>query len=644
MPRLQFDFPPTVQTGPTVYTDPVGVVRADTLDTVTAALETVREAVRDGLHAAGFLAYEAAPAFDPAMQVRGQGDLPLLWFGLFRGATGSASAGRHGGRDREADESPTPLVADWELEMSRAAHAAAVRRIHDAIAEGRTYQVNLTTRLRGRFEGEPEALYQRLRRAQGPGYHALLDLGAHAIVSASPELFFRTRGRTITTRPMKGTRPRGRWPEEDRRLADELAASPKDRAENLMIVDLLRNDLGRICVPGGVHVPALWEVERYRTVWQMTSSVTGRLRDDVGLVELFRALFPCGSVTGAPKISTMEVIAGLERSPRDVYCGAIGWIRPGGDCMFSVPIRTAWIDREAGRVTYGTGGGVVWDSTPQAEYDELVAKAAVARSSWPRFRLLETLALHHGRAVRLDRHLQRMAASAERFDMPFPGATIRQAVDRAARTHPDGRARLRITLGPDGDVVVESGPLGPVGAGVPAGAAPAGAGCGPARGSATDATSVARRRAVEPEPRVVALGASPVDSGNLFLYHKTTHRAIYDRQLAAAPDAFDVLLWNERAEVTEFCRGNVVVELDGRLLTPPRDAGLLVGCLRGELIEAGRITEATVTLDDLDRAARLWFINSARGWIPVRLRPPARAGTDLPGTSDDERLAGDGGS
>lgn len=611
MPRLQFDFPPTVQPDPAVYTDPVRVVRAYTRGAVVPALNMVRAAVSEGLHAAGFLAYEAAPALDPAMRVRGRGDLPLLWFGLFRGPGEGHAAGGRGRAVRQTDEAGDPAILDWELETSREAHAAAVRRIHHAIAEGRTYQVNLTTRLRGRFRGAPETLYHRLRRTQGPGYHALLDLGRHVIVSASPELFFRTRGRAITTRPMKGTRPRGRWPEEDRSLADELAASPKDRAENLMIVDLLRNDLGRVCVPGGVRVAALWEVERYRTVWQMTSSVTGRLREDVGLVDLFRALFPCGSVTGAPKISTMEVIADLELSPRGVYCGAIGWIRPGGDCAFSVPIRTGWIDREAGRITYGTGGGVVWDSTPEAEYEELVAKTVVVRSPWPRFRLIETLAVHRGRPIRLDRHLGRMAASAARFDMPFPGPAIREAVDRAVRSCELDPVRLRVTLGADGDVAVETGPLG--GAGAPEPPITTGAG---SEGST--------------EPRRVALASSPVDSGDLFLYHKTTHRAAYDHHLTRAPDAFDVLLWNERTEVTEFCRGNVVVEIDGRLLTPSIDAGLLAGCLRAELLEAGRITEATITLDDVDRASRLWFINSARGWIPVRIGPAEPPGGNAP--------------
>lgn len=637
MHRLRFDFPPGLQGGPAVYTDPVRVVHAHALDEVVPALRTVQEAAREGLHAAGYIAYEAAPAFDRAMTARAGGALPLVLFGLFEepevygvGATpvedpdaplraARSDPGEEGSRPKgpgEADVHPL----DWDLEMTREAHAAAIARIREAIAEGRTYQVNLTTRLRATgFQGDPERLYHGLRRAQGSGYHAFLDLGRHVILSASPELFFRTRGREITTRPMKGTRPRGRWPEEDRALRAALLDSPKDRAENLMIVDLLRNDLGRICVPGSVTVQRLRELERYRTVWQTTSTINGTLRPDTGLVDIFRALFPCGSVTGAPKISTMEVIARLEQSPREVYCGAIGWVRPGGGAVFSVPIRTAWLDRDRGRLTYGTGGGVVWDSTPDEEYDELVAKTAVVRNPWPPFRLAETLGVRDGTPVRLERHLQRMAASARRFDFPFPETGLRRRVARAVASMA-GRgirepALLRITLGPDGGFDTQVAALEDVGSADP-----------PPAGSGALATRGPSGGPGEPAARGVALAASPVDAMDPFLFHKTTNRAVYAHHLADAPrSAFDVLLWNGDREATEFCRGNLVVEIEGRWITPPARAGLLPGCLRGQLLETGRIEEAPVLLDALDRATRLWFINSARGWIPVRIDPSAQA-------------------
>jgi para-aminobenzoate synthetase/4-amino-4-deoxychorismate lyase len=593
VPRLRFDFPPSVHRGPLQLTDPVAVVRADTTGAVIPALESVQRAVDDGLHAAGYLAYEAAPAFEPAMVVRPGHGMPLLWFGLFEepGEVTPAGDTEPGGMDE----------IDWEIEMSRPDHATAVAAIREAIAEGRTYQVNLTTRLRGAFTGDAEPFYHALRRTQGGGWHAFLDLGRHVILSASPELFFMTRGREITTRPMKGTRPRGRWPGEDGALAGELRASAKERAENLMIVDLLRNDLGRVCVPGGVRVPALLDVERYPTVWQMTSTVAGRLRDDVRLVDLLRALFPCGSVTGAPKISTMDVIARVEQSPREVYCGAIGWIGPGGDCAFNVPIRTAWVDRDQGRISFGTGGGVVWDSTAEAEYDELLAKTAVVRDPWPPFRLLETMAVEDGRALRLDRHLRRMAESAERFGYPFPEADIRNAVARAGDAASAGPVRLRITLGPDGEYGTETAPADRVGIEDSGDGAPT------------------------PENLpVVTLADTAVDARNPFLYHKTTHRTHYDRHLAAAPGhVFDVLLWNREGNVTEFCRGNVVLEIDGELVTPALEAGLLPGCYRAQLLEEGRIVERAVSLDDLADASRIWLINSVRRWVPVRLESPA---------------------
>ena len=613
MTRLRFDFPDSGRTDPRVLTDPVRVVRADTLDEVVPALEAVAEAAAAGMHAAGYVAYEAAPAFDPAMTVRPAGPMPLLWFGIYdtdpAADAGAGSAGRPG-RDPEAGlagpaartgavsrAGPEGQAGPWTPELSRDAHASAIDAIRDAIAEGRTYQVNLTTRMRAPFTGSPEALYHSLRRAQGGGFHALLDLGRYIIASASPELFFETRGRAITARPMKGTRPRGRWPEEDRALRTELEASPKDRAENLMIVDLLRNDLGRVCVPGGVAVPSMWEVERYRTVWQMTSTVTGTLRDDVGIVDLFRALFPCGSVTGAPKISTMELIAGLEPSPRGVYCGAIGWVRPGGDATFSVPIRTAVLDRERGEITYGTGGGIVWDSTAEEEWDELLAKTAVVRNPWPAFRLLETLAVRGGEPIRLDRHLARMTRSAERFDFVLREDDVRTAVLEAARNL-SGARMLRVTSDPTGRVAVEAKPV--------------------AEASPGPDMSAGRHHATGLP--VVQLARQPIDPADPFLYYKTTHRAVYRRHRDRAPDhLFDVLLWNPDGRVTEFCRGNLVAQLDGRLLTPARDAGLLPGCFREELLETGQVAEADLTRNDLDRATRLWFINSARGWVEVRM-------------------------
>lgn len=588
MPHVIFDFPEGPHTrGRAVFGDPTEIVSVRHLAEVRPALKRVQEAVRLGMHAAGFVAYEAAPAFEPAMRVRPPGAVPLLWFGLFHEP--AIEPGSPAGEPSRAAAGEL----DWRPEDDAGWHADAVARVRSAIAEGRSYQANLTTRLRARTPHgfDPLALYERMRRAQATGYHAFIDIDTHAVVSASPELFFRVRGREILTRPMKGTRPRGRWPEEDARLREELASSDKDRAENLMIVDLLRNDLGRVCETGSVRVPALFDIERYPTVWQMTSAVAGRLPHGADLDRLFEALFPCGSVTGAPKISTMDLLADLERSPRGVYCGAIGWLEPGGDCTFSVPIRTTTFDRAAGTVEYGTGGGIVWDSTPDDEYQELLTKALVVRTPWPEFSLFETLRLEEGRFVRLERHLRRLRRSAGYFGFPFPEAAIRDELAALGRSHEEGAFRARLVLHPFGTVRVEATAAGETGPGVTDGA--------PAR---------------------VALSPSPVDSGDPFLFHKTTRRDVYDVRRDAAPaELFDVLLQNERGEATEFTRGNLVVEMEGERVTPPLAAGLLPGCFREQLVEEGEVRERSVLVEELARASRLWFVNSLREWVEVRL-------------------------
>lgn len=595
MPRVLLDFvAPGGPRGPepplrAALDEAVETVRAATAAEVHPALERVRQATRDGLTAAGFLAYEAAPAFEPRMRVRPGGRMPLLWFALFDGDAAAEDPRAAGG----TAAGPPPDLA-WRLDTPPDAHAAAVRAVRGHIADGRTYQVNLSARLRVPWQGDPLALWDGMRRAQGPGFHAYIDTGDFVIASASPELFFATRGREILTRPMKGTRPRGRWAAEDEELRSALAASAKDRAENLMIVDLLRNDLGRIARTGSVRVPRLLGVERYRTVWQMTSTITATLRDHATLADILAALFPCGSVTGAPKISTMEIIAGLEQSPREVYCGAIGIIRPGGDATFSVPIRTAWIDRERGQAEYGTGGGVVWDSTAAGEYDELLAKTLIVRAPWPPFSLVETLRLEEGVPVRLDRHLQRLRGSAEHFGFPFPEAAIRATMEGIRRAHPTGVHRVRVELDEHGRIAIQAGPLDPMPPGT---------------------------------TLPVALAAAPVDARDPFLFHKTTRRERYQHARAAAPPgAWDVLLLNDRGELTEFTRGTLVLELDGEHVTPPLDAGLLPGCLRGELLETGQIRERTLRAADLERADGVWFVNSLRGWVPVAIMQAAGTG------------------
>ncbi|MFO0582213.1 MAG: chorismate-binding protein [Anaeromyxobacter sp.] len=601
--------------GPLAFRAPGAVHVARTLAEVRPVLEAASRAGAEGRWAAGFVAYDAAPAFDPALRVPGAaGPGPLAWFAEYeRPAEPDTFA--------EGEASLGPLTPDEDA----AAHAAAVARIREGIGRGDFYQVNHTFRLRGPFRGDPLALYRRLRAAQGGGLGACLHTGDRAIVSASPELFLALRGRDVAMRPMKGTAPRGRWLEEDARAAEVLAASAKDRAENVMIVDLVRNDLGRVAEPGSVRVTRRFEVERYRTVLQLTSTVEGRLAPGHGLVDLVAATFPCGSVTGAPKVAAMARIAAEERSARGVYCGAIGVVAPGGDACFNVAIRTVELALAAakppsgqgklvsgtagsrvsgtggssvsGTATAGVGGGITWDSTAAGEHAEALAKAAFLTAPPRPPSLLETLRLEQGRYPLLAGHLARLEASARHLGVPLDLAEVQAALARAAT--PGGDARVRLVVAGRGAVEVERAPLPPrVDAALP-----------------------------------VALAAAPVSRRDHRLFHKTTDRAPYDAARAARPDAFDVLLFNEEGEATEFTIGNLVAELElpgggVECVTPPRDAGLLAGVQRAALLARGEVVERTVRVADLGRARRLWLVNALRGRVPVTLQdadPPARA-------------------
>jgi para-aminobenzoate synthetase / 4-amino-4-deoxychorismate lyase len=545
-----------------VFREPVAVLEAVLPDDVPGVLAEAAAAGMRGLYAVGYVSYEAAPAFDRALRVCEGARMPLAWFEI---------------HERFTDEAPAPAPADgvdWSI-PDRGPFVESVARIREEIAAGRTYQVNLTARLTAQLAADPLALYESMRRAQGVGYHAYLETRDFTILSASPELFFEMRGRRIRTRPMKGTRARGRFTEEDERSARELAASEKDQAENLMIVDLLRNDLGRVAETGSVDVTSLFDVERYRTVFQMTSVIEAALRADVSLPDVFGALFPCGSVTGAPKISTMNLIAELEAAPREVYCGAIGVIEPGGDAIFNVPIRTVWVENAERRAVYGTGAGITFDSDPAAEYAEIVAKSAVLTEEWPDFDLIETMRMEDFELVRLERHIARVMDSARYFGIPADESAIRAVL---ASTVGPGRMRVRLLVDQRGTARAETLPFD------------------------------------DAQPARIALASLPVQSSDRFLFHKTTHRRVYNDRLAGH---WDVLLWNERKELTEFTRGNVLLELDGRWVTPARECGLLAGTYRAELLENGTIHEAVIEVEALKRAGRVWLISSLREMVLV---------------------------
>ncbi len=536
MIRLALDFEPF---GHLEFASPLAIVAAESLADVRPVLRAVEAAAAAGRWVAGFVTYEAATAFDPALRVRPALRGPLAWFGIFDGPAPAASAGAGEAR-----------LTGLEPDVSRAEHADAVEAVRAALGRGQAYQVSLTFRLRGRFEG-----------------------------------FFERRGDRIAVRPMKGTARRGRFTEEDDRLAAVLAASEKDRAENVMIVDLMRNDVGRIARLGTVNVAELCAVERYPTVLQMTSTVEARLSPGTSLEAIFGALFPCGSVTGAPKASAMDLIAALERSPRGVYCGAVGLVAPGGAASFNVAIRTLDLDLDTGEAIYGTGGGVTWLSSPEGEWDEALAKAMVLARPEPGFHLLETMRMDGGACERLERHLARLESSARYFGFHFDTPSIRAAIERETRAFPREPRRLRLLLSESGTAGVET---------APAPTAP-------------------------PGPVPVALARAPVSRDDRFLFHKTTRREIHEARRRERPEAFDVLLQNEAGELTEFTIGNLVAEIGGERLTPPREAGLLAGVFRAELLACGEVRERPLRPSDVRAARRAWLVNSLRGWVPVRL-------------------------
>lgn len=579
---LRFDFADPASQGPLIFSRPLAVLEAHELDEIPALFKRLDGERQRGRYAAGFVSYEAAPAFDRALETHDRvPGLPLVWFGIFESADAD-----HDTIDVNTAAPIEPVT--WTPDLDERTYSKNVAAIREAILRGDVYQVNHTFRLEASVDpGSLPVLYRRLREAHQPPYAALLSTGRWHILSLSPELFLRIDGTHIVSRPMKGTTGRGRWPDEDREQAARLAGSGKDRSENVMIVDLVRNDLGRISTVGSVQVPALFDLERYPALWQMTSTVVGRLQPGTSSFDVLAALFPAGSITGAPKSSAMRAIHALEASPRGVYTGAIGYFAPDA-ARFNVAIRTALVDAHTGRMTAGIGGGVTWESTAENEHAEALAKAAFL-SVPPDIELIETMRLTRTGITRLERHLQRLADSAAFLDFHCDLEAVRAHLDEVLRAHADGGLyRVRLLSGRSGVSRVEVTPFAPA----------------------------------PPHPHV-ALARTPVSSRDKTLFHKTTNRRTYEQARLEQPDVFDVLLWNEREEVTEFTIGNVVVEIDGVRCTPPRSSGLLAGVFRAELVDEGIVTERVIAVNELAEARRVWLVNSLREWVEVRLTMPA---------------------
>ncbi|NMM80669.1 bifunctional aminodeoxychorismate synthase component I/aminotransferase [Acidovorax sp. SRB_14] len=554
---------------------------------VRAVLDAVQAAAAQGAWCVGALRYEAAPAFDPAFQTHAA-DGPLAWFAVYDAALPWPEAAL-------TEDAPE---LRWQPGPERAHFDAALGAIHQAIARGEYYQVNYTAPLLAALHGggaaPARALFGALQRAQPGGYAAYLDMGDEQVLSVSPELFFDWRSGAgdgnILTRPMKGTAPRGATPEQDAANAAALRASPKERAENVMIVDLLRNDLSRIAQPFSVQVPRLFHTEALPAVWQMTSDVQARTRPGTQLADVFGALFPCGSITGAPKVRAMQAIHALEAGPRGIYCGAVGVVRPDGQvgqggirATFNVPIRTVVL--KDGQARCGIGSGITSSAEPDAEWNEWRHKRAfVERASQP-FDLLETLALDGGQLRNLADHLARLQDAAAHFGYAWAAVRVEQCLQALAQAHPQGLWRVRLLLGAAGTPRAEA--------------------------FAMQATL---------EPVRLQLADRPLDEAHSeFVRYKTTRRAHYAAFEPLQSGVFDTLLWNAEGEITECTRGNVAMRIGGRWVTPPLSCGLLPGVGRAVALREGRLSEAVVRVEVAARVQEWAFLNSLRGWMGAEL-------------------------
>ncbi len=553
------------------FSSPHKVLKAETISDVLPLLAEVESFVdRKGFFAAGWIVYEASAAFDSALHTQPATAFPLACFGIFKHPPII--------RKIPAAGSAYPLEG-WRPSVSQEQYAQAIARIREHIAAGDTYQVNYTLRLWSKFHEDPWNFF--LNACGDARYGAFIEAPPYYICSASPELFFSLKGKRIFSKPMKGTAPRGRTTAEDSENSLFLHNSEKNRAENVMIVDMIRNDIGKIAEFGSVDVPRLYEIEKYPTVLQMTSTVEAVTA--ASLSKIMKALFPCASITGAPKAKTMEIIAALETAPRNIYTGTIGYYGPGRRALFNVAIRTTLIDTATGRAEYGVGGGIVWDSTTDDEYEECLTKAGIilAPLSPAPFSLLETLLwTPDGGFFLQSRHLERLQDAADYFDYPFEENRILENLSAAVSVLSASPHRIRLMLARNGEIECQAAPL------------------------------------EEPAntPLQVRLANEAVSSGNPFLFHKTTRREVYERAKAAIPDADDVILYNEKGEITESCIANVVILQEGRLVTPPLNCGLLNGVYRAQLLADGKITEGIISIAALKDAKQIFLVNSVRKW------------------------------
>jgi para-aminobenzoate synthetase/4-amino-4-deoxychorismate lyase len=599
-----------------LFTEPVKILKTDKFVDVPYILDEV-DTLSRRYWIAGFISYEAAYGMEEALSAFSHPTSiqasNLVWLGVFERpyrydhahntwcpemkhccghSFDSLQIGpSHLNQVQEPNpQAPPEMSMSFNIGYNK--YAGKIKQIKHWLSKGHTYQVNFSFNALINSSLDPFDLYTLLRKNQKTPYCAYIDTGSDCILSFSPELFFRLQGKKIIVKPMKGTAPRGRWYEEDEEIKKRLSLDSKNRSENVMIVDLLRNDLGKIAKFGSVRTDRLFEVETHPTLHQMTSTVTATLRQDVAFKDIFRHIFPSGSVTGAPKIRTMEIIRSLERARRGVYCGAIGYIAPKRKAVFSVPIRTLQRHRTKGcrdkrQWTYNVGSGIVWDSSARAEWEECMTKCRfIIDTHVPDFEIFESI-LWNGRFVYLKEHLKRLKRSADFFGYTYSEMEMKNTITNLRSClHGIVNYKVRVFLNSRGCIRYDYVPL--------------------------DINTLKVKPIVFPAD-------SAVDSKNVYLYHKTTYRTWYDNAASSIErgNCFDLVFFNENSEITEFSRANIFLQMHGKLYTPPIRCGLLPGILRERLIKNGQCMERVLKTDDLNRAEAVYWGNSVRGLVKV---------------------------
>ena len=554
-----------------IFTDTIKELKTKDIKEVKHLLAEVEAYQNQGYYAVGYVSYEAAPAFETKFEVI-DGPLMseyLLYFTIHESVQTEPIPLTY---------KPITLPKTWQELTSAEEYKAAIEHIHHHIRQGDTYQVNYTVQLQQNITADPFAIYNRLVVEQNAHYNAFIQHDDVSIISVSPELFFKKDGDGLTTRPMKGTTNRGLTTETDLKQAQWLAQDQKNRSENMMIVDLLRNDMNRISKIGSENVKSLCLVEQYSTIWQMTSTIETQLLPNSSLGDIFQALFPCGSITGAPKIATMAIIKDVEKQARGVYCGAIGILLPNGPTIFNVAIRT--LQMQGNKAIYGVGGGITWDSKWEAEYEETRQKSAVLYRQNPKFDLISTGRIHRGKLLFLKEHLNRLQESSRYFSYPFNKEEVQNQVEDLCQSLDfDTDYRLKMSLAKNGELTFEHNQL---------------------TGLADD---FCQARLVEQ--------THPLDSP--YTYFKTSYRP----HISLEPH--EQIYYNQKKELLETSIGNLVLKIEDQLYTPPVHLGLLNGIYRQSLIANNQVTERVLTLDNLKQAQAIYGCNAVRGLYELKV-------------------------